>query len=62
MSVLMKGSLLLGARCRMIQCGDAQVMVCGGTEACIDPVSLGGFSRLRALSTRFNDTPALASR
>ena len=37
-------------------------MVCGGTEACIDAVSIGGFSRMKALSTKFNATPHLASR
>lgn len=36
--------------------------VAGGTEACIDAVSLGGFSRLRALSTAYNDQPTAASR
>lgn len=34
----------------------------GATEACIDAISLGGFSRLKALSTGFNDDPARASR
>lgn len=34
----------------------------GGSESCIDAVALGGFCRLRALSTGFNDDPARASR
>jgi 3-oxoacyl-[acyl-carrier-protein] synthase II len=37
-------------------------MIAGGSEACIDPISINGFCRLRAMSTNFNDTPALASR
>lgn len=46
----------------MIRYGDADVMVCGGAESCIDAVSIGGFGRMKALSTKFNDTPELASR
>ena len=38
------------------------MMVAGGTESCVDAIALGGFSRLRALSTHFNDTPEAASR
>ncbi len=36
--------------------------VAGAAEACIDAISLGGFSRLKALSTAFNDAPERASR
>lgn len=39
-----------------------RVQVAGGSESCIDAVALGGFCRLRALSTEFNDDPARASR
>lgn len=56
------GAHSIGDAFRMIRYGDADVMVCGGTESCIDAVSIGGFGRMKALSTRFNDTPELASR
>lgn len=46
----------------MIRRGDADVMLAGGTEACVDGVALAGFSRLKALSTRYNDQPEAASR
>jgi 3-oxoacyl-[acyl-carrier-protein] synthase II len=46
----------------MIRANEADIAVCGGAEACINTVSLGGFAAARALSTGFNETPALASR
>ena len=46
----------------MIRLGHANAMVCGGTEATINPISVAGFARMRALSTLFNDRPKLASR
>ncbi|HCV44160.1 MAG TPA: beta-ketoacyl-[acyl-carrier-protein] synthase II, partial [Bacteroidetes bacterium] len=46
---------------RIIQYGDADVMICGGAEAPITPMGLGGFNAMRALSTR-NDAPEKASR
>jgi 3-oxoacyl-[acyl-carrier-protein] synthase II len=52
----------IGDGARLIRSGEADVAVCGGAEACIDPVSLGGFAAARALSTSFNDTPVRASR
>lgn len=52
----------LGDAFRMIKYGDADVMVSGGTEACICPLAVSGFCSLRALSTHFNDTPEKASR
>jgi 3-oxoacyl-[acyl-carrier-protein] synthase II len=45
----------------MIEYGDADVVVAGGSEATISPLGLGGFAAMRALSTR-NDDPAAASR
>ncbi|KAL3856250.1 hypothetical protein ACJMK2_011025 [Sinanodonta woodiana] len=52
----------VGDATRFIQSGDADVMVAGGTEASIDPISVAGFAKMRALCTKFNDTPHLASR
>src|ERR1019366_9014960 len=51
----------IGDSFRLIQRGDADVMICGGTEACITPLGIGGFAAMRALSTR-NDEPQRASR
>ncbi|MGO6905858.1 beta-ketoacyl-ACP synthase, partial [Rhizobium ruizarguesonis] len=52
----------IGDAARLIRSGEADVAICGGAEACIDNVSLGGFAAARALSTGFNETPELASR
>jgi 3-oxoacyl-[acyl-carrier-protein] synthase II len=51
----------IGDAARMIEYGDADVMVAGGAEAAITALSVGGFASARALSTR-NDDPATASR
>ena len=56
------GVQAIGDAARMIRSGEVDVAICGGTEACIHPVSLGGFAAARALSTNFNDQPELASR
>ncbi len=52
----------IGDAARLIRAGEADVVVAGGAEACIDRVSLGAFAAARALSTNFNDTPQRASR
>ena len=51
----------IGLSARTIAYGDADVMVCGGTESTVCPLAIGGFASAKALSTR-NDDPAAASR
>lgn len=51
----------IGQSARMIEYGDADVMVAGGAESTISPMGVGGFCAARAMSTR-NDDPAAASR
>ncbi len=51
----------VGEAARLIGCGDADVMIAGGTEAPLLPVAIAGFNSMRALSTR-NDEPERASR
>jgi len=51
----------IGSASRMIQYGDADVMIAGGAESSVSPLGIGGFAAARALSTR-NDDPATASR
>lgn len=51
----------IGQAARMIQYGEADVMVAGGAESTVSPLGIGGFAAARALSTR-NDDPATASR
>ena len=55
------GTHNIGDACKIIQRGDADVMIAGGTEACITPMGIGGFNAMKALSTR-NDDPTRASR
>ncbi len=55
------GAHAVGDAFKLISRCDADVMICGGAEAAITPLSVGGFASMRALSTR-NDEPARASR
>src|SRR5204862_4296502 len=55
------GAHAVGDSFKIIQRGDADAMLCGGAEAAITPMGVGGFAAMRALSTRNND-PARASR
>tara|TARA_R110001632_G_scaffold42165_1_gene106341 strand:- start:38675 stop:39943 length:1269 start_codon:yes stop_codon:yes gene_type:complete len=55
------GVQAIGDAMRLLRAGEAKVALAGGTEACIDPLSLAGFGALKALSTR-NDDPTKASR
>ncbi|KAI7734808.1 hypothetical protein M8C21_017781 [Ambrosia artemisiifolia] len=56
------GANSIGDAARMIQFGDADVMVAGGTEASIDALSIAGFCKSRALSTKCNSNPQEASK
>lgn len=56
------GAQAIGDAARLIRSGEADVMLAGGTEACIDRVSLAGFGAARALATAHNDAPEKASR
>ncbi|PTQ88736.1 beta-ketoacyl-ACP synthase II [Nitrosomonas ureae] len=51
----------IGHSARMIEYGDADVMVCGGAESCVTPLAIGGFGAAKALSVH-NDEPEIASR
>ncbi|MBC8167473.1 MAG: beta-ketoacyl-ACP synthase II [Bryobacteraceae bacterium] len=55
------GAHAIGDSYKIIQRGDADAMICGGTEAAITPMGVGGFAAMRALSFR-NDEPERASR
>lgn len=52
------GTHSIGDAARYIQCGDADVMVCGGTESAVTPIGIGGFSALTALTAETDKTKA----
>ncbi|OJW47954.1 MAG: beta-ketoacyl-[acyl-carrier-protein] synthase II [Alphaproteobacteria bacterium 41-28] len=56
------GAHAIGDAARLIQWGDADVMIAGGAEASVCEIGVAGFAALRALSTDFNDDPTKASR
>lgn len=56
------GVQAIGDAARMIRADEADIAICGGAEACVDLVSLGGFAAAKALSSSFNDQPEQASR
>ena len=56
-----QGLHCIGDAARLIEYGDADVMLAGGAESTVSPLGIGGFAAMRALSTR-NDDPQTASR
>jgi 3-oxoacyl-[acyl-carrier-protein] synthase II len=52
----------IGYGAALIRSGDAEVVLSGGTDACVTPGMLFGFSRMKVVSMRYNDRPAVASR
>lgn len=56
------GVQAIGDAVRLVRANEADVVVCGGTEACLDRVSLGGFAAARTLSNGYNEMPERASR
>lgn len=62
MTACAAGVQAIGDAARMIHSGEADIVICGGAEACIDKVSLGGFAAAKALSQGYLENPHLASR
>jgi 3-oxoacyl-[acyl-carrier-protein] synthase II len=52
----------IGYAAALLQAGEAEVVLSGGTDACVTPGMLFGFARMKAVSTAYNDRPAEASR
>ena len=52
----------IGYAAALIRSGEADALLSGGADACVTPGMMFGFSRMRVMSTRYNDTPAQASR
>lgn len=61
-SACASGTHALGEAYRTIAYGEADVMLAGGTEACITPLTISGFTSMRAMCTTGNDSPKTASR
>ena len=52
----------IGYAAALVRSGEADVILSGGADACVTPGMIYGFTRMRVVSTKYNDTPALASR